>query len=67
MLELVAAKWATHLAWLFYPHFVAAHVAFHLANKQKGRQVVVSHDGEAYVKQQADQAERLQRTGHVSA
>jgi hypothetical protein len=45
---------------------VAAHVAFHLTNKQKG-QVVVSHDGQAYVKQQADQAERLQRTGHVSA
>jgi len=66
MLELVVAKWAAHLAWLFYPHFMAAHVAFHLTNKQKG-QVVVSHDAQAYVKQQVDQAEWLQRTGHVSA
>lgn len=47
-LELVAAKWAAHLAQLSRPHSTAAHVAFRLANKRV--KAIVSRDAQAYVK-----------------
>jgi hypothetical protein len=52
MLELVAARRATHLAWLSRPRSATAHVTFCLANKKV--KAVVSRDAHAYVKHHVD-------------
>jgi hypothetical protein len=56
-LELILAKWATHLARLSRPHSVTAHATFHLTNRKV--KAIVSCDAQAYVKQQANQTEWL--------
>ncbi len=59
-LALVTAKHATHLAQLSCAT-LATQVAFRQANWSV--KAIVSHDAQAYVRQQAKMAERLQRAG----
>ncbi len=60
-LAFVAAKRAAHLAQLSCATLVTR-VAFRQANRAV--KAVVSHDAQAYVRQQAEMVERLQRAGH---